>query len=94
MSELTPAEQELMDSLAMTLAGRCFDTTIILIAAETDPRLAAALDALIPAGKRSGPRMRARRARRVLEEMAERRNLFDIDRFGWWHLRLAKGGVD
>ncbi len=86
MSELTPAEQELMDSLAVALAGRCFDTTIILIAAETDPRLAAALDGVIPVGKYNGPRLRTRRARHVLEGMAER-DLFDIDRFGWWRLR-------
>ena len=85
MSEPTPAEQELIDSIAAALAGRCFDTTTILAAAETEPRLAAALDVLVPAGSRNG-RLRSRRARHVLTEMAER-DLFDVDRLGWWRLR-------
>ena len=94
MSEPTPAEQELIDSIAAALAGRCFDTTTILAAAETDFRLAAALDVLIPAGNRNGPRLRSRRARHVLTEMAER-DLFDIDRLGWWHVRASSpdGGL-
>jgi hypothetical protein len=85
MNELTPAENELINAIAAVFAGRGFDTTTILIAAETESRLAAAVDAIIPVGKRNGPRLRVRRARRVLTEIAER--LFDIDNFGWWRLR-------
>jgi hypothetical protein len=90
MSELTPAETELVNALAAALAGRCFDTTTILIAAETDSRLAAALDVLVPVWnpnrrRQHGPRLRSRRARSVLTELAER--VFDIDEFGWWRLR-------
>jgi hypothetical protein len=85
MGELTLAEQEMIDAIAAAFAGRCFDTSSIMGAVQTNPRLDAALSGIIPPARRNGPRLRERRARRALTQMAAR-NLFTTDWQGWWRL--------
>jgi hypothetical protein len=84
--EMTPEEKELVAAIVAALAGRSFDTTTNLAIVETDRRLTAALDALVPVGKYNSSRLRYRRIHRALEALADR-NMFDVDRFGWWSIR-------
>jgi hypothetical protein len=86
MNALTPAEMELMGAIAATAASRRFDTTTLILAAQTDQRMAAALDMLVPPRKYISPRRRSLKIRRILKAMADR-NLFAVDYFGWWSLR-------